>query len=116
MADRAAADERLSDGPHLDGGREPRGDADVLQGVLERQGIDDRREHAHVVGGGAVHALGAGRKAPEEVAAADDDARLDAELLNFADLGGDLAVTSGSMPKDSSPISASPDSFRRTRL
>ena len=38
----------------------------------------------------AVHAARAGRQAAEQVAAADDDGDLDAELLDFADLPGDL--------------------------
>ena len=65
-------------------------DVDVLERVLQRQGVDDRGEHAHVVGGRAVHALGARRQAAEQVAAADDDGDLDAELLDLADLLGDL--------------------------
>ena len=51
--------------------------------------VDDRRQHAHVVGGGAVHAAHAGRQAAEDVAAADDDGRLDAEALDLADVAGD---------------------------
>ena len=70
--------------------------SDVLERVLQRQRVDDRGEHAHVVGGRAVHALGAGREAAEQVAAADDDRRLDAEPLDLADvlrdLGGDCRV------------------------
>ena len=61
----------------------------LLERVLQRQGVDDRGQHAHVVGGGAVHAAGAGRQAAEDVAAADDDGRLDAEALNLADVARD---------------------------
>ena len=84
VADGAAADERLGDGAHLDGGRDTRDDADVLERILQRQRVDDRREHAHVVGRRAVHALGARREAAEQVAAADDDGDLDAEVLDLA--------------------------------
>ena len=64
--------------------------ADVLEGVLQRQAVDDGGEHAHVVGRGAVHALGAGREAAEQVAAADDHRDLDAEALDLGDVLGDL--------------------------
>ena len=66
------------------------GDADLLERVLEREGVDDGREHAHVVGGRTVHALRAGRQTAEQVAAADDDGGLHAELLDPADFAGDL--------------------------
>ena len=67
----------------------------LLERVLQRQGVDDRRQHAHVIGRGAIHALGAGGQAAEQVAAADDDAGLDAELLDFADLTGQLGGDAG---------------------
>ncbi len=51
--------------------------------------VDDRGQHAHVVGGGAVHALGARGQPPEQVAAANHDADLHAQLLDLADVGGD---------------------------
>ena len=66
-------------------------DVVLLERVLERQRVDDGRQHAHVVGGGAVHALGARRQSAKQVAAADDDRRLHAELLDFADVDGDAA-------------------------
>ena len=75
-----------------------RGDAVVLERVLQRQRVDDRRQHPHVVGRRAVHALRARRQAAEQVAAADHDRGLDAELLDlldvFRDLGGDRGVDS----------------------
>ena len=89
MADGAPADERLGDGAHLDGRDHARHDALLLERVLQREGVDDRGEHAHVVGGGAVHPARAGREAAEDVAAADDDGGLDAEGLNLADVAGD---------------------------
>ena len=57
--------------------------------------VDDRGQHAHVVGGGAVHAARAGRQAAEDVAAADDDGRLDAEALDLADVAGDARGDGG---------------------
>ena len=90
MADGAAPDERLGDGAHLDGGEHARHDVQLLERILQRQGVDDRRQHAHVVGGGAIHPLGAGGDAAEDVAAADDDGGLDAAALDVGDLAGDL--------------------------
>ncbi len=48
-------------------------DALVLEGVLERERVLHRREHADVVAGRAVHAAGGGGHAAEDVAAADHD-------------------------------------------
>ena len=42
----------------------------------KRQRVHDGRQHAHVVGGGAVHALGGAGEAAEDVAAADHDGDL----------------------------------------
>ena len=69
-----------------DRGHDPRRHAGLLAGVLERQGVHDRGEHAHVVAGGALHAPGGGREAAEDVAAADDDGDLDAVGLDGPDL------------------------------
>ena len=44
--------------------------ADLFQGVLQRQGIDDGGQHAHLVGGYAVHFPGGGRDAAEDIAPA----------------------------------------------
>ena len=65
-------------------------DALLLERVLQRQRVDHRRQHAHVVGGRAVHAARAGGDAAEDVAAADDDGGLDAHALDFGDVLGDL--------------------------
>ena len=99
VADGAAPDERLGDGAHLDRRDDARDHALLLERVLQRQRVDDRREHAHVVGGGAVHAARAGRDAAEDVAAADDDGRLDAHRPGFRRCPCAICVaTAGSMP------------------
>ncbi len=90
VPDGAPADEGLRDGPHLDGGQDARRDPLGLEGVLEREGIDDGGEHAHVVGLRPVHAGGAGGDATEDVAPADDDGQFDAQRADLADLPGDL--------------------------
>ena len=62
----------------------------MLERVLQRQRVDHRRQHAHVIGRRAIHAARARGQAAEDVAAADDDAGLDAQLLDFGDVLGDL--------------------------
>jgi hypothetical protein len=99
VANGTTADERFGNGAHLDRGRHPRDDVDVLEGVLQRERVDDGREHTHVVGGGAVHAARARRKAAEQVAAADDDAGLHAQLLDSANLLGDVGGDGGIDPE-----------------
>ena len=99
MADGAAADERLGDGPHLDGGDDAGQHVLLLERILQRQGVDDGGEHPHVVGGRAVHAARAGGQAAEDVAAADDDGGLDAEALDLADVPGDARGDGGIDPE-----------------
>jgi hypothetical protein len=89
VAHRPAADEGLGDRAHFDRGQDAGRDRALLERVLEREGVDDRCQHPHVVGGGAVHPAGAGGQTAEDVAAADHDRRLDAEALNFCDVFGD---------------------------
>ena len=57
-----------------------RHEARAVHRVLQRQRVDDRGEHAHVVGLGPVHADGARLHAAEDVPPANDDADLDAKL------------------------------------
>ena len=89
VADGAAPDVRLGDLVHRDRAHHPRRDPDVLERILEGQAVHDRGEHADVVAGRPVHALGRRREAAEDVAAADDDADLDAETVDLRDLAGD---------------------------
>ena len=81
---------------------------DGLQRVLQRERVDDGREHAHVVGAGAVHAARRAAHAPQDVAATDDDRDLDAEIgASARDLVGDALHDDG--------VDAVPDaSCRRT--
>ena len=78
----AAADERLGDAVHADGRHQPRLAVERFERVLQREAVDHRGQHAHVVGGGFLDAGVAGRElgAAEDVAAADDDGDLHAEL------------------------------------
>ena len=62
----------------------------LLQRVLQRQRIDHRGQHAHVIGGDAVHLLGLLGHAAEEVSAAHHDGDLDAQAVHIGELGRDL--------------------------
>lgn len=88
MADSPAADIRFSDLLHVDSRLDAGSDAVLFHGVLEGQGIHDRSQHAHVVCRDAVHAFSRTGQAAPDVAAADDDGDLDAELIDFDDLLG----------------------------
>src|SRR5690606_23806842 len=72
--------------------------------------------HAHVVGRGAIHALGARGHTPENVPATDDDRQFHAQRGNSPISSVIRSMVERLIPKASSPISASPDSLRRTRL
>ena len=65
---------------HGDGRHDPRGHARLLERVLERQAVHDRRQHADVVAGGALHAPRRRGQAAEDVAATDHHGDLDAQL------------------------------------
>ena len=100
VADGPAPDVGLGDLGHLDRRLHPGGLAEALEGVLQGEGVDDRGQHAHVVGLGAVHAGAGAGHAPPDVAAADDDGDLDVEVAaDLDDLAGDAARRpSPSMP------------------
>jgi hypothetical protein len=53
--------------------------AHLAHGILQRQRIHDGRQHAHVVGSGAIHARGTGSDASKDVAPPDDHRELDAQ-------------------------------------
>ena len=88
VTNRPAPNERLGDRAHLERRHDAGVDLPLLEGVLQRQGVDDGREHSHVVARDAVDALRRRRDAPDDVSAADDDGNLDAEARDFRDLVG----------------------------
>src|SRR5271157_941384 len=90
VADCTAPDKRLGHLVHLDGAHHARPDALFLQRILQGQGIDDRGQHAHVIGGNAVHGLGLLGHAAEEVAAAHYDRDLNSQPVHFGDFGRDF--------------------------
>ena len=82
------ADERFRDLCHRNRALHARGAAEFFQRVLKRQRVDDRREHAHVIAGGAFDAALAAAQAAKNISAADDHDHLHAELAHFANLPG----------------------------
>ena len=63
--------------------------AETFERVLHRQGVDHRREHAHVIGRDAVHAGARKPGAAKDVAAAEHHRHLHAHLGQVSDLAGD---------------------------
>ena len=76
MAFRPAADYRLAYLVHLDRRLHSGFDAQLLQSILHRQRVHHRRQHAHIIGLGPVHALGRTGHPAKDIAAADDKANL----------------------------------------
>ena len=88
----AAADVGLAHRRHRDRRLHPGRDAGLLlDHALHRQRVDDRAEHAHVVGGRALHPGRGQRAAAEDVAAADHQAELDAQRVDGGAIVGELA-------------------------
>lgn len=83
-----ATDVGLGDLVHLDGRHDTAEEAELFDGVLKSYCIDDCREHAHVVGGDAVHVDGLLGDTSEEVSSAYDDAYFAAEGVNGGDFCG----------------------------
>ena len=107
VAHRAPADEGLGHLAHLDRRQHAREDAGPLERVLQRERVDHGGEHAHVVGGDAVHALGAVGDAAEDVAAPDDRGDLDAQVVDLLDLArevvGEVAVDAEGLRRRAAP-------------
>ncbi len=86
VAHRAPADVRLGDLGDRDRRLHAGLDVLLLERVLERQRVEHRREHPHVVARGAVHAFGGLGEATVDVAAADHDRDLHAAAVDGRDL------------------------------
>ena len=84
---RAPADVRLGDLPDLDRGLHARRHVGLLERVLEREAVDHRREHPHVVALRAVHPLARPLEPAEDVSTADDDPALHPERVHLGELG-----------------------------
>ena len=86
MADRTAADVRLCDLLHFDGCLYAGRDAKFFERILQSDGIDDGREHAHVVSRRTVHPTLAALETSPDIAATYNDSDLDTGIAGFLDL------------------------------
>ena len=83
----AAANVRLRDFFHADRGHHARLDALVLKKILDGQRIDDRTQHAHVVGLDTIHASALRRdRAADDVPSTDHDPQRHTHLDQRPDL------------------------------
>ena len=89
MANGAAPDVILADLVDSQRRHDPRIRALRLESVLKRERIDHGGEHAHVVGGHAVHAGPGEARAAEDVASAEHHGHLHAHLRDLSNLRGD---------------------------
>ena len=81
---------------HFDRGHHAGLDAGLFERVLEGERVDDRGEHAHVVGRVAVHpAFAGGRGAAPDVAATDHDGQLQRGRDDLLDLLGEVTRDAG---------------------
>src|SRR5882724_1767163 len=85
---RAPADIGLAHRRHRDRGLDPRMHAQLFERVLHGERVHDGREHAHIVGRRALHALHRPGDAAEDVAAADHQADLDAHAIDGLNVAG----------------------------
>ena len=95
VAHGAAADVRFGDLVHFDGRHDAAEETELFDGVLKGDGVDDSGQHAHVIGGDAVHVDGLLGDAAEEISSSDDDAYLAAEGVNCSDFSGDFVDEDG---------------------
>jgi hypothetical protein len=90
MADGAAADEGLGNLIHLNGRLHAGKDILFFESILQRKSVDDGGQHAHVVGGDAIHVLGLFGNPAEEIATAYDNGHLDAEIVHIGKFSRDF--------------------------
>ena len=88
MTDGAPPDVRLGDLMHRDRRLHARRHAHALERVLQGERIDDGGQHAHVIGGGAIHAGFFVHLTAPNIAAAHHDRDRNTVAMNL----GDLAV------------------------
>src|ERR1700759_4741235 len=93
MADGATADVGLGHLMHLDGAHHTGVMTDLFESVRQREGVDDGREHSHVIAGDAIHTFRREGDAPEDIASADYDTDLNAFPGYSGDFIGQIANT-----------------------
>ena len=70
-------------------------DALLFQSILQGQRVDHRCQHAHLIGGDAVHFLGLLGHAAKEISAADDDGDVNAQRLHIRQFGRNFVDSQG---------------------
>src|SRR5205807_4635578 len=88
MAYGAPADIRLTNRHHWYGRLHPGRQVDSFQYGLKRQRVHHSRQHAHVVGGGALNPGRGPREPAEDVPATNDEANLRTDLHGFFEIAG----------------------------
>ena len=88
--DRPPADVGLGDLRDRDGRLHSHWNPDRLELRLQRESVDDHREHAHVVARRLFDAVLGDGRAANDVAPTDDHGYLDAEIAHLADLFGEV--------------------------
>src|SRR5262245_45461009 len=89
MADGAAPNEHFRYLAHFNRRLDSGENVDLFESVLKGQGIDDRGQHAHVVGRNAVKTLCAGSESSKNISPADDNGDLNSEAMDLFDFVGD---------------------------
>ncbi len=98
----ATTDKRLGHRGEVDGAEHPGRLAKLLEHLLERQAVDHRAEHAHLVGGRLQDRAFLGEcRAADDVAATDHDRQLGAEPGPGGDLASDHLQLAGVDPEPS---------------
>ena len=90
MANRAPADKRLGHLVHLNRRLHAGVDALLFQRILQRQRIDHRGQHAHMICGNPVHLFGLLGHAAEKIASAHHDRDLNSERSNVREFSSDF--------------------------
>ncbi len=80
---------------HLDGCLHASENVLLFEGVLQRKRVDDGGQHAHVIGGNAIHVLGLLGNPAKEIAATHNDRHLDAESVYIGKFSRDFMNASG---------------------
>jgi len=103
MPRRAATNIGLGDFLDGDRGLHSGADPELLEGILQREAVDDGRKHAHVVAGRAIDAEGAAGKPAEDVATSDHDRELAAQIVDLLDLPSEGADSLGADTESRAP-------------
>src|ERR1700722_8065046 len=86
---RPAADKWLGNLGHVNRAQESRDHALFLERILQREAVDDRRQHAHVVAGGAIDRQGFLACAAEDFSSAHNNCHFNAQIIYFFHFAGD---------------------------